>query len=212
MKIVIIGGTGLIGSKLTMALLGRGHDALPASPDSGVNAVTGEGLAQALAGAQVVVDVSNSPSIEDQAALDFFQASGRHLLAAEEAAGVRHHVALSVVGTERLQASGYFRAKRAQEELVKASPIPFTIVHSTQFFEFMGGIVKSSPQGEPIRLSTAFMQPISSDDVVTALVDIVEAPPVGGTVEIAGPDRVRMPEIVQRYLDEIGRASCRERV
>jgi uncharacterized protein YbjT (DUF2867 family) len=203
MKIVIIGGTGLIGSKLTTALRGRGHEVVAASPDTGVNTLTGAGLAEALAGARIVVDVANSPSFEDKAVLEFFETSGRNLLAAEKTAGVQHHVALSVVGTERLQASGYFRAKLAQEKLIKASSVPYTIVHSTQFFEFMGGIVRSSAKGEAIHLSTALMQPIASDDVVAAMANVVLSAPVNGTVEIAGPERVRMSEIVQRYLQEM---------
>ena len=182
---------------------GRGHEVIAASPDTGVNTLTGAGLAEALAGAQIVVDVANSPSFEDKAVLEFFETSGRNLLAAEKTAGVQHHVALSVVGTERLQASGYFRAKLAQEKLIKASSVPYTIVHSTQFFEFMGGIVKSSAKGEAIHLSTASMQPIASDDVVAAMADVVLSAPLNGTVEIAGPERVRMSEIVQRYLQEM---------
>ena len=203
MKIVIVGGTGLIGSKLTTALRNRGHEVLVAAPNTGVNTLTGEGLADALIGAQVVVDVANSPSFEDKAVLEFFETSGRNLLAAEKVAGVKHHVALSVVGTDRLQASGYFRAKAAQEALIKGSNIPYTIVHSTQFFEFMGGIVKSSAKGEAIHLSTALMQPIASDDVAAAMADVTLAAPVNGTVEIAGPERVRQSEIVQRYLAEM---------
>lgn len=159
MKIVIIGGTGLIGSKLALALKSRGHTVLAAAPNTGVNTITGEGLAEALAGAQVVVDVANSPSFEDGPVLEFFQTSGKNLLAAEEAAGVEHHVALSVVGTERLLASGYFRAKLVQEKLIEASPVPYTIVHSTQFFEFTGSIAKSAEKGEAIHLSPAMMQP-----------------------------------------------------
>jgi uncharacterized protein YbjT (DUF2867 family) len=203
MKIVIIGGTGLIGSKLVNVLSSRGHEVVAASPNTGVNTLTGEGLAEALAGAQVVVDVANSPSFEDKAVLEFFETSGRNLLAAEKAAGVQHHVALSVVGTERLQGSGYFRAKMAQEKLIKASPVPYTIVHSTQFFEFMGGIVKSAQKGEAIHLSPALMQPIASDDVVAALAEVALSGPLGRTVEIAGPERVRMSAIVQRYLQEM---------
>jgi uncharacterized protein YbjT (DUF2867 family) len=204
MKIVIIGGTGLIGSKLVGALTARGHQVVAASPNTGVNTITGEGLANALAGAEVVVDVANSPSFEDKAVLEFFETSGRNLLAAEAAAGVRHHVALSVVGTDRLQGSDYFRGKLAQEKLIKASAVAYTIVHSTQFFEFMGGIAKSAEKGEAIHLSTALMQPIASDDVVAALVDVVLSAPLGGTLEIAGPERVRMSAIVQRYLHAMG--------
>jgi uncharacterized protein YbjT (DUF2867 family) len=204
MKIIIIGGTGLIGSKLALALRSRGHTVLAAAPNTGVNTITGEGLAEALAGAQIVVDVANSPSFEDGPVLEFFQTSGRNLLAAEEVAGVEHHVALSVVGTERLLASGYFRAKLAQEQLIKSSPVPYTIVHSTQFFEFMGSIAKSAEKGEAIHLSPALMQPIASDDVATALADIALSAPLGGTVEIAGPERVRMTALVQHYLQHVG--------
>src|SRR5216683_4526164 len=177
MKIVVIGGSGLIGSKLVNNLRQRGHDVLAASPASGVNTLTGEGLADALKGAQVVVDVSNAPSWEDQAVLEFFETSGRNLLGAEAAAGVEHHVALSVVGTERLLASGYFRAKMAQEQLIKASQIPYTIVRATQFFEFVGGIAQEATEGQTVRVSSALLQPIVSDDVAALLVDIVvEAP------------------------------------
>jgi uncharacterized protein YbjT (DUF2867 family) len=204
MKIVVIGGTGLIGSKLVKLLRGHGHEVLAASPNTGVNAVTGEGLAPALAGAQVVVDVANSPSFEDQAVLAFFQASGRNLLAAEAEAGVRHHVALSVVGTERLQGSGYFRAKLAQEALIKAAKVPYTIVRATQFFEFMGAIAQSSAQEGAIRLSPAPMQPMASDDVAAAMADAALGAPVNGTVEVAGPERVSMAAIVQRYLAATG--------
>ena len=208
MKIVVIGGTGLIGSKLVARLRERGHEAIAASPGTGVNTITGEGLDAALAGAQVVVDVANSPSFEDQAVLDFFQASGRNLLAAEQKAGVRHHVVLSVVGTERLQQSGYFRGKLAQEQLIKASPIPYTIVHATQFFEFLGGIAQSGAQGQGqgqgVRLSSAYIQPIASDDVAEAMADAALAEPLNGTVEIAGPERVRMADLVVRYLKATG--------
>ena len=168
MKIVVIGGTGLIGKKVVMNLRQHGHEVVAASPSSGVNTVTGEGLAQALAGAQVVVDVANAPSWEDNAVLAFFETSGRNLLAAEAAAGIGHHVALSVVGTERLLASGYFRAKMAQEDLIKASSIPYTIVRATQFFEFVGGIAQSATEGQTVRLPAAMMQPIASDDVAAA--------------------------------------------
>ena len=200
MKIVVIGGTGLIGSKLVNALRARDHEVVAASPNTGVNTITGEGLAQALAGARVVVDVANSPSFEDKAVLEFFETSGRNLLAAERAADVQHHVALSVVGTERLQASGYFRAKLAQEKLIKASQVPYSIVHATQFFEFLGAIVQSSAVGEAIHVSKAMMQPIASDDVVAALVDVTLSAPLGTTVEVGGPERIPMAEIVQRYL------------
>jgi uncharacterized protein YbjT (DUF2867 family) len=172
MKIVVIGGSGLIGTKLVNKLRQHGHEVLAASPSSGVNTLTGQGLAEALAGAQVVVDVANSPSFEDKAALEFFETSGRNLLAAEATAGVGHHVALSVVGTDRLLASGYFRAKMAQENLIKASKIPYTILRSTQFFEFVSGIAQSATDGQTVRLSPALVQPIVSDDVADALADI----------------------------------------
>ncbi len=204
MKIVIIGGTGLIGSKLAVALRSRGHTVLAASPNTGVNTITGEGLAEALVDAQIVVDVANSPSFEDKPVLEFFQTSGKNLLAAEEVAGVKHHVALSVVGTERLLASGYFRAKLVQENLIKSSPIPYTIVHSTQFFEFMGSIAKSAEKGEAIHLSPALMQPIASGDVAAALADVALSKPLYGTVEIAGPERLPMTTLVQRYLQHVG--------
>src|SRR3989454_11381720 len=172
MKIVVIGGTGLIGSKLVKVLRQRGQEVLAASPDSGVNTLTGEGLAEALAGTQVVVDVANSPSFEDTAVLNFFETSGRNLLAAEAAAAVGHHVALSVVGTDRLLASGYFRAKMAQETLIKASSIPYTIVRATQFFEFVGGIAQSATEGQTVRLSPALMRPIASNDVAAVMANV----------------------------------------
>jgi uncharacterized protein YbjT (DUF2867 family) len=200
MKIVIIGGTGLIGSKLANILRARGHDVNAASPASGVNTITGEGLAAALAGADVVVDVANSPSFADDAVLAFFQTSGTNLLRAEAVAGVKHHVALSVVGTERLSESGYFRGKIAQEKLIRESGVPYTIVHSTQFFEFLGGIAQSGTDGQTVRLSPAYVQPISSDDVAAAMADVTLAKPLNGIVEIAGPDRLRLSELVQRYL------------
>jgi len=206
MKILVIGGTGLIGSKLVAILLQHGHNAIAASPATGVNTITGEGLAEALEGVQVVVDVANSPSFEDKAVLEFFATSGRNLLAAEAAAGVRHHVALSVVGTHRLAESGYFRGKIAQEKLIKASGIPYTIVHSTQFFEFLGGIVQSGAEGDHIRLPAAYVQPIASDDVARAMADATLAPPVNGTIEIAGPEKVRMAALVERYLANTGDA------
>jgi uncharacterized protein YbjT (DUF2867 family) len=200
MKIVVIGGTGLIGSKLVNNLRRRGHEAVAASPASGVNTITGEGLAEVLAGASVVVDVANSPSFEDKAVLEFFETSGKNLLAAEAKAGVKHHVALSVVGTDRLSESGYFRAKIAQEKLITSSTIPYTIVRSTQFFEFLGGIVKSGTDGDVVRLSPAFVQPIASDDVALAMADYTVAMPINGIVEIAGPERVRLSDLVQRYM------------
>ena len=200
MKIVVIGGSGLIGTKLVARLRQRGHEVVAASPSSGVNTITGEGLAGALAGAQVVVDVANSPSWEDQAVLEFFETSGRNLLAAEAAAGVGHHVALSVVGTDRMLASGYFRAKMAQENLIKAAKIPYTIVRATQFFEFVGGIAQSATDGQTVRLPPAMMQPIVSDDVAAALADVAVDQPLNGTVELAGPEPIRMDELIRRYL------------
>lgn len=200
MKIVVIGGSGLIGSKLVKILRERGHEVLAASPSSGVNAVTGEGLSAALNGAQVVVDVANSPSFEDQAVLEFFEKSGKNLLAAEAVAGVRHHVALSVVGTDRLLASGYFRAKMAQEELIKAGKIPYTIVRATQFFEFVGAIAQSATEGQTVRLPPALMQPIVSDDVAAALADVALAEPLNGTVDIAGPEVIGMDELARQFL------------
>ena len=200
MKIVVIGGTGLIGSKLVQNLRERGHDVLAAAPSTGVNSITREGLAQAMDGAEVVVDVANAPSWEDQAVLDFFETSSRNLLAAEAAAGVRHHVALSIVGSERLPENGYFRAKVAQENLIKASGIPYTLLRATQFFEFVGGIAQSATVGEEICLSPALIQPIASDDVVAALTDVALAAPINGTVEVAGPEAMPLDELVRRFL------------
>lgn len=204
LRIVVIGGSGLIGSKLVKILRDGGHDVLAASPSTGVNALTGEGLSEALKGADVVVDVANSPSFEDTAVLDFFETSGRNLLSAEKEAGVKHHVALSVVGTERLLASGYFRAKIVQENLIKASPVPYTIVRATQFFEFVGTIAQGSTQGGTVRLSSALMQPILSDDVSATLAHIATADPVNGMIELAGPEPIRMNELVGRYLTAHG--------
>ncbi len=206
LKIVVIGGSGLIGTKLCANLRALGHDVLAASPASGVNAVTGQGLAQALAGAQVVVDVANSPSFEDGPVLEFFQKSGRNLREAEVNAGVQHHVALSVVGTERLLASGYFRAKMAQETAIKASPIPYTIVHATQFFEFVKVIAHGATVGDTVRLPSALMQPIASDDVAALLAQNVVGAPVNGTVEIAGPDPIRQDELVRQFFRATGDA------
>jgi uncharacterized protein YbjT (DUF2867 family) len=200
MKIVVIGGSGLIGKKLIPLLRERGHEAVSASPSSGVNTITGEGLAEALAGADVVVDVTNAPSWEDKAVLEFFETSTRNILAAEAAAGVKHHVALSVVGTERLLDSGYFPAKLAQEKLIKASGIPYTILRATQFFEFVGAIVQSGTDGDAIRLSPALIQPIASDDVAAALADVAVAPPVNGTLEVAGPEPFPLDKLAQKYL------------
>lgn len=200
MKIVIIGGTGLIGSKLVNMLSARGHEAIAASPASGVNTITGEGLAEVLRGTDVVVDVANSPSFEDKAVLEFFTTSGRNLLDAEAVAGVKHHIALSVVGTDRLAESGYFRGKIAQEKLIRDSGLPYTIVHSTQFFEFLSGIAQSGADGDTVHLSPAYIQAIASDDVAAAMADYTLGAPVNGVVEIAGPERERLPDLVQRYL------------
>jgi uncharacterized protein YbjT (DUF2867 family) len=200
MKIVVVGGSGLIGTKLVNNLRQRGHEVVAASPSSGVNAFTGEGLAEVLTGARVVIDVANAPSWEDKAVLEFFETAGRNLLAAETDTGVQHHVALSIVGADRLPASGYLRAKVAQENLIKASGIPFTIVRSTQFFEFVKGIAESATEGQTVRLSPVLMQPIAADDVATALTDIAVAEPLNGTIEIAGPEPIRMDELVRRFL------------
>ena len=200
MKIVIIGGTGLIGSKLLAILRARGHEAIAASPNSGVNTLTGEGLDAALAGTDIVVDVANSPSFADDAVLDFFTRSGHNLLGAAAKAGVKHHVALSVVGTDRLAESGYFRGKIAQEKLIRESGLPYTIVHSTQFFEFLGGIAASAAAGDTIHLSPAYIQAISSDDVAAAMADYTLGQPVNGVVEIAGPEKTRLSDLVQHYL------------
>ncbi len=204
MKIVVIGGTGLIGSKLVSRLRDMGHKAVAASPDTGVNTLTGEGLKEVLASAQVVVDVSNSPSFEDKAVMEFFTTSTRNVLSAEAAAGVSHHVALCIVGTERLPDSGYFRAKLAQEALIKASPVPYTILRSTQFFEFVSRVAMTSPDGQVLRASTAFIQPIASDDVVAALADVASGSPMNGTLEIAGPDRFRIDELVRKLMQATG--------
>lgn len=204
MKIVIIGGTGLIGSKTVKILRNAGHEVVAAAPKLGIDTITGQGLAQALKGAQVVIDLANSPSFEDKAVLEFFETSGRNLLAAEVAAGVKHHIALSVVGTERLQESGYFRGKLAQEKLIKTSSIPYTIVHSTQFFEFLPGIVQSGAEGSTVRLSPASVQPISSDDVAKVMADVALQAPVNSTIEIAGPERFRLSDLVARYLEATG--------
>jgi uncharacterized protein YbjT (DUF2867 family) len=200
MKIVVIGGTGLIGKKLIPLLSERGHEAVAASPKSGVNTLTGEGLAGALAGAQVVVDVSNSPSFEDKAVLEFFETSGRNLLAAETAAGVKHHVALSVVGADRIPDSGYMRAKLAQEKLIKGGKVPYTIVRATQFFEFLGAIAGPGGDGGEVRISDAPMQPLAADDVATALADVAVGPPANATLELAGPEAQSMDAFVRRAL------------
>jgi uncharacterized protein YbjT (DUF2867 family) len=203
MKIVLIGGTGLIGSKTAARLRAKGHEAVAASPNTGVNTITGEGLAAVLVKAEVVVDLANSPSWEDKAVLEFFETSGRNLLAAEREAGVKHHIALSIVGSERLPENGYFRAKLAQERLIKASPIPYTIVHSTQFLDFLKGIADEATVGNVARLSPAAFQPIASDDVAEIMADVALEKPINGMIEIAGPERFRMNEIVARYLKAI---------
>src|SRR4030088_2820722 len=204
MKIVVIGGTGLIGSRTVASLRQGGHEVLAASPNSGVNTITGEGLKEALAGAQVVIDLANSPSFEDKAVLEFFETSGRNLLAAEAAAGVRHHVALSIVEHNRPPDNGYFRAKVAQEKLIKTSGIPYTIVRSTQFLEFLGGIAASSTDGNIVRLSPGSFQPIAADDVAPIVADVALATPRNSIIEIAGPERAPFDEIVARYLKAVG--------
>jgi uncharacterized protein YbjT (DUF2867 family) len=201
MKIVVLGGTGLIGSKLVDRLRHDGHEALAAAPDTGVDTLTGEGLAEALEGAQVVVDVENAPAWDDAAVLDFFETSSRHVLDAERAAGVGHHVTLSVVGADRLTESGYMRAKVAEEDLVKAGPIPYTIVRATQFFEFIGRIADSSAEGDTIRLSPALVQPEAADDVASALADIAVGVPLNDIVEVAGPEAFRLDELARRVLE-----------
>lgn len=201
MKIVVIGGSGLIGSKVVKTLAAQGHEALAASPRTGVDATTGRGLAGALAGAEVVVDVSNSPSFEDAAVLAFYESSGRNLARAEREASVRHHVALSVVGTDRLADNGYFRAKLAQERLIKASAIPYTIIRATQFFEFLGAIAAAGADGKHVRLSNASFQPIAAEDVAGVVAGAALASPVNGTIEIAGPERRPLSEMVARYLE-----------
>src|SRR6476659_10739849 len=210
MKFVVIGGSGLIGSKVVNILRQYGHEVVAASPSSGVNTLTGEGLAEAMAGAQVVIDVANSPSFEDKPAMDFFEKSGRNLIAAEKTAGVKHHVALSVVGTDRLTGSGagslsgYFRAKLAQENLIKVSGIPFTIVHATQFFEFAKNIAQSGTDGSTDRLSSVLMQPMVSDDVAAAVADVALGEPRNAMLEVAGPDKIRQDELVRQYLSATG--------
>jgi uncharacterized protein YbjT (DUF2867 family) len=200
MKIVVIGGTGLIGSKTVERLRAKGHDVVAASPSSGVNTLTGQGLPEALVGASVVIDLANSPSFDEAASVAFFQTAGRNLLAAEKAAGVGHHVALSVVGTERLGAKGYFRGKMVQEELIRASGVPYTIVHSTQFLDFLGAIAEEAADGEVVRVSAGYVQPIASDDVADAMAEVALAAPANGILEIAGPERARMSDMVARYL------------
>jgi uncharacterized protein YbjT (DUF2867 family) len=204
MKIVVIGGTGLIGSKSVAILRQGGHEVVAASPKSGINSITGEGLKEAMAGAQVVIDLANSPSFEDKAVLEFFETSGRNLRAAETAASVRHHVALSIVGTDRTTENGYFRAKVAQEKLIETSGIPYTIIRSTQFMEFLGGIAAASTVGNVVRLSPGLFQPIAADDVAAIVADVALAAPRNSIVEIAGPERAPLNEIVARYLKAIG--------
>jgi uncharacterized protein YbjT (DUF2867 family) len=200
MKIVVIGGSGLIGSKLVERLRKDGHEPLAASPDSGVDTLTGEGLAEALEGAEVVVDVSNSPVLDDVAVLEFFQTSSRNILAAEGAAGVTHHVVLSIVGTDRVHDSGYYRAKLAQEEAVKAAGVPYTILRATQFFEFIGHIADSNTDGETVLLPPALVQPEAADDVAAELAEVAVSAPVNGIVELAGPERFRLDELARRVL------------
>jgi uncharacterized protein YbjT (DUF2867 family) len=200
MKIVVIGGTGLIGSLLVKKLQAHGHEAVAAAPNTGVNTLTGDGLEEALQGAAVVVDVSNSPSFEDAAVLNFFETSTRNLLAAEAKAGIGHHVALSVVGTERLTESGYFRAKIAQEKLIRESPIPYSIVHATQFFEFVKSIAAAATEGNTVRLAPVLIQPMAAEDVASAVCRIAEGSPVNGIVEVAGPQQFRLDELIRRGL------------
>lgn len=201
MKIVVIGGTGLIGSKVVSKLKSLGHEVVAASPNTGVNTITGEGLSEVLKDAEKVVDVANSPSFEDHAVMEFFKTSGRNLFAAEREAGVHHHIALSVVGADRLPNSGYLRAKVEQERLIRESEIPYSILHSTQFFEFAGAIVSEGTVGDTIHLSSALFQPIASDDVVAAMVDITIHDPINGVVEIGGPEKISMDQFARKYLD-----------
>jgi len=200
MKVVIIGGTGLIGSTIVQKLREHGHESVPASPDTGVNTLTGEGLADALIGADVVIDVSNSPSFEDAAVLDFFQTSTRNILAAEKSAGVRHHVALSVVGTERLSESGYIRAKQAQEQLIRESGIPYSIVHATQFFEFVPRIADELTVGNEVRVPPVLFQPIAAEDVAKTVGKVSVGAPLNGMIEVGGPQQFRLDEIIRRAL------------
>jgi uncharacterized protein YbjT (DUF2867 family) len=200
MKIVVIGGSGLIGTQVVSGLRKLGHKVFAASPSTGVNTLTREGLAEAMSGTNIVIDVANSPSFEDGPVMEFFQTSSRNLLAAEKAAGVQHHLALSVVGTERLQASGYFRAKLAQEDLIKASGMPYTILRATQFYEFIPAIVQGGVDGNVVRLAPALIQPIASADVAAAMVDLSQAAPVNGIVEVAGPDPLPMDALGRKYL------------
>jgi uncharacterized protein YbjT (DUF2867 family) len=204
MKIVVIGGTGLIGSKTVAILRSGGHEVVAASPKGGVNTITGEGVKEAVSGAQVVIDLANSPSFEDKAVLEFFETSGRNLLAAEAEANIRHHVVLSIVGTDRTPDNGYFRAKVAQEKLIEASGIPYTIIRSTQFMEFLGAIADASADRSTVRISPGLFQPIAADDVAAIVADLALASPRNGIVEIAGPERAPFNEIIARYLKAIG--------
>src|ERR1700730_4559590 len=204
MKIVVIGGTGLIGAKVVEKLKQKGHEAIAAAPNTGVNTITGEGLKEAMAGAQVVIDLANSPSFEDKAVLEFFETSGRNLLTAEAAAGVRHHVALSIVGTDRTPDNGYFCAKVAQEKLIGTSGTPSTIIRATQFLEFLGAIAASSADGNIVRLSPGLFQPIAADDVAPIVAEVALAAPRNGVIEIAGPERAPFNEIIARYLKAVG--------
>lgn len=204
MKILIIGGTGLTGKKVANNLRQLGYDVLAASPSTGVNAMTGEGLSAAVKGAQVVIDLSNPPSFADQVVMDFFETSGRNLMAAEEAAGVKHHIVLSIVGTDRMQDSGYFRGKLVQENLVKASRVPYTIVRSTQFYEFLEGIVQYSVVDGEVRLTPAHVQPIAVDDIAAIVTDTALAQPLNGTFDAAGPEKAGLATLAQRYLDATG--------
>lgn len=203
MKVVVIGGTGRIGSKLISLLKPLGYETVAASPSTGVNTLTGEGLAEAFRDTDIVVDVANSPSFEDKAVLEFFTTSGRHIIEAEKAAGVRHHIALSIVGTDLLPENGYFAAKLAQENLIQSSPIPFTIVRATQFYDFLSSIIESGAVGQTIRLPPAFFQPIASSDVANALLQVVKEVPINGIIEIAGPERFRLSDIAEKYLEAI---------
>jgi uncharacterized protein YbjT (DUF2867 family) len=201
MKIVVIGGTGLIGTKVVANLRQKGHEVIAASPNTGVNTITGEGLAQAVAGAQVVIDLANSPDFTDDAVMAFFKTSGHNLAAAEKTAGVRHHIALSVVGSDRNPDSGYLRAKVAQEEAIKASGIPYTIIRSTQFFEFLAGIAQAATDGQTVRLSPAHLQPVASNDVAALVAKVATMAPTNGVIELAGPERIGLDDLVRRYLE-----------
>lgn len=200
MKIVVIGGTGLIGSKVVSNLRQKGHEVAAAAPGTGVNTITGDGVAEAVAGVQVAIDVANAPDFSDGAVMSFFKTSGRNLMDAEKAAGVRHHIALSVVGADRLPDSGYLRAKLAQEELIEASGIPYTIIRATQFFEFVGGIAQSATDGQTVRLSPAYLQPVASDDVAALVAKVATMAPVNGVIELAGPERIGLDDLVRRYF------------